>query len=219
MSLRCTYTKYATHWNKVIEAVLFSNFCGIPISPDPFYLICLGARVHHGEHFYYGKLKSESVDKDECLFFRHTDLEPNMKSSHSAQRLKAQQLSNTKREIRSFGYISLSPLSCPMSLFNYLRSSPLGLGSPMFSRKQLLQKNQERQRHTGSLQSLPGLLDCSTPHRGRLDNASWASAHSNKNVTLIINYKKQDNTMPWMFAWSDERLVGDDRSATSSECL
>ena len=113
-----------------------------------------------------------------------------MKSSHSAQRLKAQQLSNTKRGRRSFGYISLSPLSCTMSLFNYLRSSPLGLGSPMCSRKQLLQKNPERQRHTGSLQSLPGLRDCSTPHRGRLDNASWASAHSTKNVTLIINYKK-----------------------------
>ena len=40
-------------------------------------------------------------------------------------------------------------------------------------------KKQERQRHIDSLQSLPEIRDCSTPYRGRLDNASWASAHSN----------------------------------------
>ena len=41
-----------------------------------------------------------------------------------------------------------------------------------------------------SLQSLPGLRDCLTLHRGRLDNASWASAHSNKFEKLNLHHVK-----------------------------
>ena len=97
--------------------------------------------------------ESRKCEQRWVSLFRHTDLEPNMKSSHSAQRLKAQSLFTQNYE---------------RNRVLQLRSSSLGLGSPTGSRKQLLQKNQERQRHTDSLQSLPGLRDCLTPTVGDL---------------------------------------------------
>ena len=138
-------------------------------------------------------IKSRSEDNDEGSLADITDLEPNvhrhspvMKSLQNAQHLYTQ---NYERNTVVWSHQPVSSVSCPLSLIIYLRSSPLILGCAAGSREQPLQKVQDRQRHTDSLQSLPELRDCFTRQRGRPDNAPWASAHSNNISRQKFNTK------------------------------